>query len=132
MGYGIMPRGIYQRKRDRKQQLGMWLGLPREFRVPRTQEELAVQLEVSKETLSTWKKDPFVRETQANAVKLYLGGQETAGLFMKSIRKGLLDGAHPWGRLYAEMMGYIGKAEKEKTEPIQFVIKSGTDERNKS
>jgi len=117
-----MPKGIYQRKRDRKQQLGMWLGLPREFRVPRTQEELAEQLEVSKETLSTWKKDPFVRETQANAVKLYLGGQETAALFMKSMRAGLKESSHPWGRLYAEMMGWIGVKGKEKEEAPEVKI----------
>lgn len=127
-----MPKGIYQRKRDRKQQLGMWLGLPKEFREPKTQEELAKQLEVSKETLSTWKKDPFVRETEANATKLFLGGKETAGLFIKSMRDGLKEGSHPWGRLFAEMQGYIGRIEKEKAETIQFVIKSGKDERNQS
>lgn len=123
------PRGTVEETKSRKQQFGMWLGLPPEARVPPTQEELAAQLEVNTTTLAKWKKDIIVIEAKENAVKLFFTSGPKMAEFMDSIDKGLKKGTAATQRLFAEMAGLVGKGEG-KMEPVEITIKSGIKTRS--
>ena len=123
-------RGTKEEIEDKKQQFGMWLGLPKEAREPKTQEAMAEQLGTFTETLTKWKRDEIVKKAKNNALKLFYGGGAKMAIFMKSIEDGLVKGAPATQRLYAEMIGLVGSQEKGKQEPVEIIIKRGIKERN--
>ena len=127
-----MPRerGTKEEVENKKQQFGMWLGLPKETREPQTQEVLAKQLGTFTEVLTKWKRDPIVKKAKDNALKLFYGSGEKMALFMKSIEEGLTENKPATQRLYAEMVGLVGAQDKGKPEPVEIIIKHGTKDRS--
>lgn len=123
-------RGTKEEIADKKQQFGMWLGLPKEAREPKTQEALAKQLGTFTETLTKWKRDDIVKKAKDSALKLFYGSGEKMAIFMTSIEDGLKKNAPATQRLYAEMIGLVGSQEKGKQEPVEIIIKSGKKDRS--
>ena len=93
---------------DLKRQYGIWLGLPKHARKEdeQTEEALAKKLGVSSKSMSRWKLDPIVIETEASAIKLFAGNDElevTRIMILKA-----KEGSHLDRRLYYEYIGRLG------------------------
>jgi len=72
--------------RGKKIQFGMWLGFPEGARTPKTQDELAKEMELTPQCLTRWKKDPLVQEVSENAIKLKATGH-TVTIIDEMIKK---------------------------------------------
>ena len=123
-------RGTKEEIEDKKQQFGMWLGLPKETREPKTQEAMAKQLGTFTETLTKWKRDEIVKKAKNNALKLFFGSGGEMALFMKSMKDGLKEGKPATQRLYAELIGAVGSQSDGKQEPVEIIVKSGIKTRS--
>ena len=115
-------------KEDKKRQFGMWLGKPKSLRDPKSQEELADILGVTKRTLGRWKKDPEVLNIAQNYKKLE--AQVHLDDVVKVMTEKALNGNAADRRLYLEWLGELDKSKREKTEPlgkieVEFVTKTG-------
>ncbi len=118
------PRMSKEEVNDKKQQFGMWLGLPKDVREPKTQEELAKTLDTTEQTLCAWAKDPIVKAAKDGAIKL-LGGNDMYEV-TKSLTGKAKSGSFQHQRLYLEWQGQIGNKEtKGKSEPIEFKVSYG-------
>jgi len=124
----MRERGTKQEIEDWKRQFGMWLGLPESAREPKKQEHLAHQLGVSPETLTRWKRDPAVIKAKESAVRM-LGGNDMYEV-AKTITEKAKEGNFQMARLYMEWQGEIGGRKQEKPEPVEIVIKRGTESRS--
>ena len=113
-----------------QQQFGIWLGLPENSRVPKTQEELAKQLGVTKVTLSNWKKSPEVQEIARNALKLMALGNNLE-IWNKTIQKAK-EGNIMAQRLYFELTGQLRAKEPGKGVPGKFIVEYVTDNREEN
>ena len=58
-----------------KQLFVQWLAFPKAFREPKTQKELALQLNVQPETLSRWKADPALQDQVYQVTRAYLSAE---------------------------------------------------------
>jgi hypothetical protein len=118
-----------------KFQYGMWLGLPVKAReeagMADCQEEFARRMGISPETVCRWKNDKLVLKVKENAVKLFWGGEMAIWEFMKTLREGACDknGKPADKRLFAEIVGLVGKKEENKREQIEFVITHNTKDK---
>lgn len=114
---------------EKKQQFGLWLGLPKEVRTPKTQEELAKQLGTTEQTLCSWAKDPLVLAAKDGALKV-LGGNDMYAVIQTIVNKAK-EGNYQMARLYMEWQGQVGKQQAAKPEEEkELVIRYGTKERN--
>ncbi len=113
---------------SKKMQFGMWLGLPERCRKDdeKTLEAFSKKIEVTTMTLNRWKKEEDVKEIARNALILFAGND---GLeCMQSIIEKTKEGNPTMARLYAEIMGWTGKATTSKgTTPKEITVKYVTD-----
>jgi len=86
----------------------MWLGMPPDAREDdeRTLDALAKKLGHSAETLSRWKKDPYVQDITQNALKVLGGNRKLA--IIKAMMDKAEEGSFQHQRLYFEWQGDIG------------------------
>ena len=116
-------RGTKAEISDKKRQFGLWLGLPKDAKEPKTQLELSEQLGIMTTTLAHWKSDPIVVEARESAIKV-LGGNDMYEV-TKTIVSKAKEGNFQMARLYMEWQGEIGK-QTEKNPPITFELKYAT------
>jgi len=93
---------------DKKQQFGMWLGLPVAARPgdSKTQYQICEKIGITKKTASKWRQDPLVQDTARNIIKLLAGNDQVEVL--NAIIKDAKGGQAAQQRIFAEMMGWIG------------------------
>lgn len=116
------PRGTPADIEKKKEQFGMWLGLPKEAREQKNLEELAKFLDVNKLSLGKWKEDPIVIHTKENALRIF-AGKHNWKVTDKLIELAEAGQVGPM-RLYMEWQGMIGPVRKreESTEARKFEV----------
>lgn len=117
-------RGTKAEISDKKRQFGLWLGLPRNIRDPKSQAELAEKLGVLTTTLAHWKDDPAVKGARESALKI-LGGNDMYDV-TKTIVDKAKEGNFQMARLYMEWQGEIGGKQSGKPQPVEIVLSYGT------
>ncbi len=123
----MRARGSKQEIEDKKQQFGMWLGIPPAFRVPKSQEEFGEKLGINVALLTRWKQDEIVIKAKEAAVKL-LAGNDMYEVVQAMTAKAK-EGNPQMARLFMEYLEQIG-TKKGRSEPIEFVIRHGVKEGN--
>jgi len=106
------------------QQFGIWLGMPEGSREPKTQEELAKQLGLHKDTLTDWKKLPEVQEIARNALQLMALGSNLE-IWQKTIEKAM-EGNIMAMRLYYNLTNQL-KPKEVKGGVRKFIVEYGID-----
>lgn len=109
---------------SKKQQFGIWLGLPPGSREPPSQIELAAQLGVTEQSLTTWKRDPIVQEIAKNALQLMALGHNLE-IWNSTIEKAK-EGNVMAQRLYYDLTNQLRQKET-KGIPGKFVVEYVTD-----
>tara|TARA_Y100000310_G_scaffold334298_1_gene413796 strand:+ start:808 stop:1182 length:375 start_codon:yes stop_codon:yes gene_type:complete len=114
---------------DRKQQYGMWLGIPILARKDdeKTQTQICAKLNISENTARKWRSEPFIQEIARNAFKI-LGGNDMAAV-TRAIVDGALEGSPSMARLYMEWQGEVGMRKDVSKTPTGFSVKFTTDEK---
>lgn len=105
---------------DKKLQYAMWLGTPRQARIPYYAGELATTLEVTPQTLSNWTKDPevkqFAQDYKSNYIQ-YKIQPHLEAITEEAIRKAKTGSAAD-RRLVYELAGILGKSKVGGDEPL--------------
>lgn len=107
---------------DKKNQFGIWLGIPVSARKDdeKTMEQFAAKLGITDMTLTRWKNDPQVQEIARSAVKQFFGNDSFE--VVKSIVQKAKEGNAQMARLFLEYNGDIGTGVKKKEPPKDWKV----------
>lgn len=101
-----------------------WLSIPKAFREPKTQKELALQLQVDEATLSDWKKRPQIWDEVVDRTKQW-ARERTPNVIAALYRKAIKDGMSFEAKLWLQFVeGWKEKSELE-TKNAHFIITRG-------
>ncbi len=109
---------------QKKEQYGLWLGLPEKVRNPKTLVELSKQLDVNVRTLTRWASDPLVQHNKFNALKILTSQQDRYEIIQSVVAKAK-KGSVSHAKLFFEWQGEVGPINRQQVreEPRKFEVK---------
>lgn len=115
---------------SKKMQFGMWLGLPKSTRQDDevTLEQLSKKIGTSRECLSRWRDDPYVKQCAENAVKIF-GGNDKLAIIQSLVSDAKAKGNVQAKRLYLEWQNEIGTRQNSSKTPSQFNVTFEVEEK---
>lgn len=109
---------------SKKEQFGIWLGMPKYARRPSSMDELAVEMDVSVRSLKRWQFDPVVLHNKENSLKILASKNDQYEIIQALINKAKA-GNSTHIKLFLEWQGEIGpiNRKQDKEEPRKFEVK---------
>lgn len=113
---------------DRKTQYGIWLGIPYASRQDdeKSISDYAKKINVSRQALHEWAKDPEVQSIRQSAFKV-LGANDTTKI-LEALTNKCLDGDPRAIALWMEWQGHIKKNDRKVAIPKKINVDYATDE----